>query len=146
MPCFPLLILVCTNVLTTTVYAEDPKTATPLSSYEIVTSWGKLDFNFSSMEERQEKINSRDFIPENNILTRIKIKENRIFLVVPRWKEGVPATLVYFDHDASTTTPNNPIQQETFSPLLIPYPNWEVSFLGRFNFPHCSLRTIFCLF
>jgi hypothetical protein len=43
-----------------------------------------------------------------------------VFIAVARWGSGVPATLNYVNFPSNNT-----------SPLLIPYPNWELNTLGN---------------
>lgn len=57
--------------------------------------WRQLDFNFSSEAERQEAVNSREFIPENNLPLGLEVYGERLFVTVPRWKSGVAASLAY---------------------------------------------------
>ncbi|ODM92044.1 Protein yellow [Orchesella cincta] len=58
------------------------------SSYEVILSWKQLDYDFPTLEARNKLINSQAFIPENNIIAGVKVYENRVFLTVPRWREG----------------------------------------------------------
>jgi hypothetical protein len=112
------------------VKCEDPKNDPPLSSYEVVYGWNGIDFKFETPEERAAKINSSEFIPKNNIITGIKVKGRRLFLAVPRWREGVPATLTYVDYNPNATISNSPTKQMSNGPLLMPYPDWKMQTLG----------------
>lgn len=38
------------------------------------------------------------------MITGVKVKNKRIYLTVPRWRPGVPASLVYVDFDPDATT------------------------------------------
>ncbi|XP_053682299.1 major royal jelly protein 1-like [Sabethes cyaneus] len=83
-----------------------------------VSQWNSLDFVFSSPAERENALASRRFIPENCIPLDMDVDYNsnpmrsRVFVTVPRFIEGIPATL---------TTISN--QQGAGGPLLEPYPN-----------------------
>lgn len=71
----------------------------PLASYNLVYGWKQVDFKFSSDQTRTRLINSGEFIPANNVIAGIKVMGHRVYLTVPRWQPGVPATLSYVDFD-----------------------------------------------
>ncbi|CAL8145826.1 unnamed protein product [Orchesella dallaii] len=96
----------------------------PLSSYEVLFSWKEIDFQFPSPEVRDELLSSKKFIRPNNIVTGIKVFGNRIFLTVPRWRDGVPSTLNYVVYNGTG---------DFTSSLLIPYPTWEMQEVGNCN-------------
>lgn len=83
-----------------------------------VTQWNSLDFVFSSPKEREEALASRRFIPENCIPLDMDVDYNsnsirsRVFVTVPRFIEGIPATLGTISQ-----------QQGASGPLIEPYPN-----------------------
>ncbi|XP_066140656.1 protein yellow-like isoform X2 [Euwallacea fornicatus] len=81
----------------------------------IFYQWKILDFEFGSPGKRQAAIEDQSFVPENNLPLGLEVYKNRIFVTVPRWKFGVPASLAYIDR---TTDPVD-------SPILKPYPNWD---------------------
>jgi Major royal jelly protein len=60
-------------------------------------------------------INAERTVPENGVVTGIQVTPDRIFLTLPRSREGVPATLTYM--------PNNGVPVEN-QPLL-PFPDWS---------------------
>lgn len=66
-----------------------------MDNLRVAFQWKQLDFNFTSEEERQEAINSREFIPENNLPLGLEVYGERLFITVPRWKSGVAASLTY---------------------------------------------------
>ena len=59
--------------------------------------WKQVDFNYPSASARASAISSGTFIPENVIPVGLEVYQNRLFLTLPRWKTGVPASLVYID-------------------------------------------------
>lgn len=66
-----------------------------MDNLRVAFQWRQLDFNFSSETEREEAVNSREFIPENNLPLGLEVYEDRLFVTVPRWKAGVAASLAY---------------------------------------------------
>ncbi|XP_073956952.1 protein yellow-like [Choristoneura fumiferana] len=86
-----------------------------------VFEWNQLDFQYPSPEARQQAIDSKTFIPENNLPMGVEVFEDRLFVTVPRWKDGVPSTLNYVSLKDNTTT----------SPKLIPYPSWAAHSIGN---------------
>lgn len=59
--------------------------------------WKQIDFEYPSVGERQAAIQSGNFIQENVIPVGLEVYKNRLFITLPRWKEGVPASLAYID-------------------------------------------------
>lgn len=66
--------------------------------------WKLIDFNYDSAEERQEAINNGTFIPENVIPVGIDVHDNRLFVSLPRLKNGVPASLATINMNGKTKT------------------------------------------
>lgn len=86
----------------------------------VAFEWKQLDFAFPSPEARQEAIDSREFVPENNLPLGLEVYGDRLFITVPRWKSGVPASLTYI----KLTDPVD-------SPKLRPYPHWAAHKLSQ---------------
>ncbi|XP_032517465.2 protein yellow [Danaus plexippus] len=89
--------------------------STCMEQLDIIYEWNQLDFEFPSPEARQQAIDNGSFIPENNIPMGLEVFADRLFITVPRWRNGVPASLTYVNLKDNSTK----------SPKLIPYPNWE---------------------
>ncbi|CAO1395766.1 unnamed protein product [Diamesa tonsa] len=92
------------------------------SKLEVKYSWQELDFAWSSADQKQEALANGKYIPKNNMPLCFDIWNNKIFVTLPRWRNGIPSTLNYF------TMSNDQ------SPLLNPYPNWELNELPNENF------------
>lgn len=87
-----------------------------VEEFRVVYEWYKLDFTWKDDNAKLDAFINRRYVPENNIISGIKIWKNRVFLTLPRWKEGVPATLA--------TVPSIP-RGSSASPRLDPFPSWE---------------------
>lgn len=51
-------------------------------------SWRALDFAYPDELSRELAISRREFIPENGLPVGIEIWRNKLFVTVPRWKDG----------------------------------------------------------
>ncbi|XP_072948953.1 protein yellow [Epargyreus clarus] len=88
--------------------------STCMEQLDIVYEWNQLDFQFLTPEARQQALEAKTYIPENNIPMGLEVYEDRLFITVPRWRAGVPASLTYINLNDNSTR----------SPKLIPYPSW----------------------
>lgn len=82
--------------------------------FDIVYQWRLLDFQYPSVEERQNAITLGEYIPQNNLPLGVDTYENRLFITMPRWKQGVPFSLGWL-----------PLPAIEESPAVQPYPNWN---------------------
>lgn len=98
----------------------------PLSSYEVLAAWKQLDYQFPSAQTRNRLLQTKEFIPENNVITGIKVYGNRVYLTVPRWRFGIPSTLNYIESNQTKGDDGSPL-----SPLLVPFPSWEMQEIGN---------------
>lgn len=88
------------------------------AKFKEVFKWKQVDFAYPTPEDRINAINSGVFNRDNALPLGLEVWGDRVFVTLPRWKPGVPATL------ATVARPTNPNAPPT-SPLLTPYPNWE---------------------
>ncbi|XP_024081900.1 protein yellow-like isoform X2 [Cimex lectularius] len=78
-------------------------------------SWWNIDYDFPNGEEKRKFIESGAYVQGNSLISSIDKWYDKIFLAVPRLKNGVPSTLNYISTaDAYTKAPN-----------LKPYPSWD---------------------
>ncbi|KAI5634340.1 major royal jelly protein domain-containing protein [Phthorimaea operculella] len=84
-------------------------------------SWNALDWAYPDQQSRLAAISNGELIPENALPVGIERWNNKLFVSVPRWRAGIPATLNYIPLDA----PYDP------SPKLTPYPSWQANELGN---------------
>ncbi|XP_037042211.1 protein yellow [Bradysia coprophila] len=80
----------------------------------VAYQWNEIDFEYRSAQDREEAINERSFIPGHVVPVGLEVYKTRLFITLPRWKSGVPASLAYIDINDNTT----------ISPKLKPYPSW----------------------
>lgn len=64
---------------------------------KVAYQWKQVDYEFADAAARKQAIESKEFIPENVIPVGLEVYKNRLFITLPRWKAGVPATLTYID-------------------------------------------------
>lgn len=50
--------------------------------------WSQLDYSFASDEHRRYAIERGEFVPENNLPVGIEVWKNKLFVTVPRWRNG----------------------------------------------------------
>uniref|UniRef100_A0A146LL41 Protein yellow n=1 Tax=Lygus hesperus TaxID=30085 RepID=A0A146LL41_LYGHE len=84
------------------------------SGLQEVFAWSNIDFEYPTRAAREAAIMSGAFVPESNLPLGLEIYENRLFVTLPRWRKGTPATLAWV-----------PLDSPSKSPQLIPYPSWD---------------------
>lgn len=63
----------------------------------VAYEWREIDFEYRSVSDRNEAIESKAFVPANVIPVGLEVYQTRLFITLPRWKRGVPASLAYID-------------------------------------------------
>lgn len=76
-------------LMVTSVMAND--------NLRVAYQWKQIDFEYPNIEERQAAITNLTFIQENVIPVGLEVYKNRLFITLPRWKKGVPASLAFID-------------------------------------------------
>ncbi|KAI5755784.1 hypothetical protein M8J77_019656 [Diaphorina citri] len=85
-----------------------------------IFNWKQVDFAFPNEEERRLAQTRGQFVAENCLPVSLDKWHDRLFLAVPRHKNGVPSTLNY------VMLPNSNNKNKSItSPILMPYPSWE---------------------
>lgn len=64
---------------------------------QVLYQWKEIDFQYSTLDERRLAIDNQTFIPENVVPVGLEVYGNRLFITLPRWKNGVPASLAYIN-------------------------------------------------
>lgn len=83
--------------------------ATPLVRF----AWKEIDYTWDTPADKENAIKDKIFVPEHNLPLGLARWKNKLFVTVPRWKNGVASSLNYVDVDG-------PSDQ-----LLKPYPSWK---------------------
>lgn len=68
-----------------------------MDQLHILYEWKQLDYQFPTEEARRQALETKEFIPENNIPMGLEIYGDRLFITVPRWRFGVPSSLNYIN-------------------------------------------------
>eukprot|EP01099_Mayorella_cantabrigiensis_P001744 TRINITY_DN176_c0_g2_i1.p1 TRINITY_DN176_c0_g2~~TRINITY_DN176_c0_g2_i1.p1 ORF type:complete len:450 (-),score=106.67 TRINITY_DN176_c0_g2_i1:148-1497(-) len=99
--------------------------STPVLFHE----WVSLNYTWDANHTYSEYMENDWFIVENCIMAGINVDiDGEIYLTVPRWREGVPATL-------------NILDQQTWT--LTPYPSWDDQEIGvSGDLQNCQSMTI----
>lgn len=100
-------------------------------SWEIYAEWVSLNFTWDASHQYSEYISTGKFKPTNCVLAGIKVdKHESVYVTVPRWLDGVPATL-------------NKLIKVGDEYLLSPYPSWNMQAVGvKDNLQNCQSMTI----
>ncbi|XP_077299265.1 protein yellow-like [Arctopsyche grandis] len=89
--------------------------------FRVIYEWNTLNFTWPSNEAYQTAVNTSQYVPKNVLVSGLKIFGDKMYVTVPRIKEGVPATLAWI--------PATPSENDT-SPRLNPFPSWEMNTIG----------------
>ncbi|KAK3596778.1 hypothetical protein CHS0354_038780 [Potamilus streckersoni] len=93
---------------------------------EIVYEFQYTDFTWSNNSMKEAYIVNRTYIVENCLIAGIKIYKQNVYVTVPRWRNGVPATL--------NRVVRNGTGNGSQGAILEPYPSWEMNKLGDCRF------------
>lgn len=76
-----------------------------------IYSWNVIEYNFPNDNIRNTLISNGDYIEENNMPNGMQIWNDKVFITIPRWKNGVPSNLNFFlKNDESESPKLNLIQ------------------------------------
>lgn len=84
------------------------------NAFDVVYEWRQLDWEYPTFLDRQRAILNGEFIPINNVPLGIDRWRSRLFVTLPRWKNGIPASLASL-----------PLPALDRSPPMRPYPSWD---------------------
>lgn len=89
--------------------------------FQEIFRWNTIDVVWPSEEVRTRAFERNEYIAANNPIAGIKIWKEKMYLTIPRWREGVPVTL--------GVTSAKPINR-TYAPMLEAYPSWDMQTVG----------------
>ncbi|XP_052764204.1 major royal jelly protein 1-like [Mya arenaria] len=90
---------------------------------EPLFQWTTIDYNWKTKAEREQAIAKGRYIPLQNAINGIRVYDNKIFVTVPRFGDGIPSTL--------NTLVNARRRFLSSSTVLKPYPSWEMQQEGN---------------
>lgn len=103
-----------------TVVAMPPSVASH-EPFQVIFQWNAIDVVWPSEEEMEFAVDHGDYVPANNFIAGIKFWKGKMYLTIPRWRDGVPVTLA--------VTPALPVGKLT-APKLEAFPSWEMQKIG----------------
>ncbi|XP_011503215.1 PREDICTED: protein yellow-like [Ceratosolen solmsi marchali] len=108
-----LMYLIIFGALVSTTIAHEP--------FIVQFQWNYLNYTWPSEEAYLKADKDESYVEKNNIITGIKLWKDKMYLTIPRYRNGVPVTLA--------VTSSTPINGQT-APKLEPYPNWDMQRIG----------------
>ncbi|CAG9773981.1 unnamed protein product [Ceutorhynchus assimilis] len=109
--CFVLGI--CTTTIPAPIQSASP-------NLRLISQWNQLEFDYATLQDRQHDIDIGLFTPgtiapiDVDVFYSPNSSNNEVFVTIPRFVEGIPATL-------GTVTS----KQSDGNPVIKPYPNWS---------------------
>ena len=95
--------------------------ATCHEPFQVIFQWNTIDVVWPSEEDQQYAIAHGDYIRANNFISGVKLWKGKMYLTMPRWRDGVPVALA--------VTSSTPVNRVT-APSLTAFPSWEMQKVG----------------
>lgn len=89
--------------------------------FQVIFEWKTISVQWPSDEEQEYGEKHGEYIAANNFLATVKFWKDKMYLTIPRWKDGVPVTL--------GVTSATPVGTAT-APKLEAFPSWTMQKLG----------------
>lgn len=89
------------------------------SQFRVIMEWKTFNFSWTNAKMYQDALQAQTYIPKNCLIAGINYRNGYYYLTLPRMKAGIPATLTKIPVNGST------------SPVLTPYPSWEMNKLSN---------------
>ncbi|VEN46953.1 unnamed protein product [Callosobruchus maculatus] len=83
--------------------------------FETAWSWSYVNYTWPSTEAYLTALATLRYVPENVMLAGPRIHNGKVYVAMPKFRSGVPATLGYF----------NILSSEAVNTLITPFPSWE---------------------
>lgn len=90
--------------------------------FRLAFQWDSVEPIWPNEEVREEALLRKEYVPENNVMTGIKVWKGKIYVTLPRWKSGVPVTLGYISAKA---------ENGVTAPKIAAFPTWKMQRIGR---------------
>lgn len=71
------------------------------ASPQLRFAWKQIDYVWDSPADRENAVQSGNFVQANNLILGLARWKNKLFITVPRWKNGVASSLNYIDVDGA---------------------------------------------
>lgn len=94
-----------------------------------IADWVSVNYTWPTPDAYASAVADGTYVPANNIITGVKIWNNTVYVTVPRWRHGVPATLSTVVMPQQGTGADAECQAN--QPLLQPYPSWDFQSLDN---------------
>lgn len=82
--------------------------------FEVSFEWNYINFTWPNSKVYEIFFKSGKYIPSNNAMAGIKYYKEKIYIAIPRIREGIPITFGYIS-----------IYDSKINPLITPFPNWN---------------------
>jgi len=89
--------------------------------FQVIFEWKSIEFVWPSEEDQQYALLRGDYIPANIFPSTVKFWKDKMYITIPRWRDGVPVTL-----GRTSAKPMNGVT----APKLEAFPNWSKQKLG----------------
>ncbi|XP_063621302.1 protein yellow-like [Cydia splendana] len=71
------------------------------ASPQLRFAWKQVDYAWDAPADRENAIKAGQFVQEHNLILGLARWKNKLFITVPRWKNGVASSLNYVDVDGA---------------------------------------------
>ena len=104
-----------------------------VAEHTVFAEWTVLNFTWDATHTYSDYVSTNNFLPHNCVLAGINVdKQGNIYVTVPRWREGVPATLNILEQIPGSTEYS-----------LTPFPSWDMQAVGKSgDLQSCQSMTI----
>ncbi len=132
------LLLAAAAAATASAAAPAPAAPPPMrrldaSGATCVAEWVAVNYSWPSPAAYAAAIANSTYVPENNVITGLKFWRDTMYVTVPRWRHGVPATLatVVMPPAGGGGGAQPADGCRASDPLLQPFPSWEFQALDN---------------
>lgn len=111
------------GVVSLLIVASSVFGALGLRDSQVFAEWNVLNYTWDATHTYDAYVKSKQFIPHNCALAGVAVdKKGSVYVTVPRWRTGVPATVNILEKSAGS---------EEYT--LTPFPSWDIQKVGDKN-------------